>query len=140
MEIAAFFAIAAAGIWGFPYAGVGMAAVGLALSVPAKDALDYAEIFHMFRCDESCDGTRGWASTEDAWQWTALWTTALVGTIAVWVSVAAGIGAAATGVSPRIRRFGRRVHLVAAIPMAIAVVSFGAFTLIVAPFGDQYGI
>jgi hypothetical protein len=36
--------------------------------------------------------------------------------------------------------FGRRVHLVAAIPMAIAVVSFGAFTIIVAPFGDQYGI
>src|SRR4051794_33962636 len=103
MEIAAFFAIAAAGIWGFPYAGLGMAAVGVALAVPAMQALDYAEIFHMFRCDEACDGQRGWASTDDAWQWTALWTTALVGTIAVWASVALGIGAAATGVSPKAR-------------------------------------
>ncbi len=43
MEIAAFFAIASAGIWGFPFAGLGMAALGIALSVPANHALDYAE-------------------------------------------------------------------------------------------------
>jgi hypothetical protein len=140
MEVAAFFAIAAAGMWGFPYAGVGMAAVALALSVPAMEAHDYAHIFHLFRCDEACDGQRGWASTEDAWQWTALWTTALVGTVAVWASVALGVGAAATGLYPRTRRFARRAHLVAAIPMAIAVASFGAFTIFVAPFGDAYGI
>jgi hypothetical protein len=32
------------------------------------------------------------------------------------------------------------VYLLATVAMALAVASFGAFTLIVAPLGDQYGI
>jgi hypothetical protein len=32
------------------------------------------------------------------------------------------------------------VHLSAAIVMAIALVSFGAFTIMVAPFGGRHGI
>jgi hypothetical protein len=54
MEIIAFFALAAAGISGFRSAGFGMAALGVALLVPAMDALDYADHLHLFRCDEAC--------------------------------------------------------------------------------------
>jgi hypothetical protein len=140
MEITAFFALAAAGIWGFPFAGFGMAALAAALLVPAMDARDYAEILHLFRCDESCDVSRGWSSTEDAWQWDGLWIAAVVGIVTLWISVALGVAAGAIGVLPRARRIARRAHLVATVPMAIATASFGVFTLIVSPFGDRYGI
>jgi hypothetical protein len=140
MEIAAFFVVAAAAIWGFPFAGFGMAAIGVALSVAAKDALDYAELLHLFRCSDVCDNNGDWQSTFDAWQWDALWVTALMGTITLWVSVAVAVAAAGMGAFPRTRAAARRVHLLAAVAMVIAVASFGAFTIFVAPFGDQYGI
>jgi hypothetical protein len=44
------------------------------------------------------------------------------------------------GAFPRTRAAARWVHLLAAVAMAIAVASFGAFTIFVATFGDQYGI
>jgi hypothetical protein len=140
MEIAAFFVVAAAAIWGFRFAGFGMAAIGVALSVPAKDALDYAEILHLFRCSNVCDNGANWQSRFDAWQWDALWVTALTGAITLWVSVAVAAAAAGMGAFPRTRAAARWVHLLAAVAMAIAVASFGAFTIFVAPFGDQYGI
>ena len=140
MEIAAFFALAAAGISGFRFAGFGMGALAVALLVPAMDARDYAEILHLLRCDESCDGSRGWYSTEDAWQWDGLWIAAVVGIVTLWISVALGVAAGVIGVLPRARRISRRAYFVAAVPMAVAVASFGVFTLIVSPFGDRYGI
>ena len=82
MEIAAFFALAGAGISGFRFAGFGMAALGVALAVAAGG----------------------------------------------------------TGAFRGLRVAARRVHLLAAVAMAFAVASFGAFTVIVAPPGDQYGI
>jgi hypothetical protein len=118
-----------------------MAAIGVALSVPAKDALDYAELLHLFRCSDVCDNNdANWQSTFDAWQWDALWVTALTGTITLWVSVAVAVAATGMGAFARTRAAARRVHLLAAAAMAIAVASFGAFTIFVAPFGNQYGI
>jgi hypothetical protein len=140
MEIAAFFVLAAAGIGGFRFAGFGMAALGVALAVPAMDALDYADNLHLFRCDGACTNRGGWQFTEDAWQWDALWITALAGTITLWLSVVVAVAAGGTGAFRRVRLAARHVHVVAAVAMAIAVASFGAFTLIVAPLGDQYGI
>ena len=140
MEIAAFFVLAAAGICGFPFAEFGMAALGVALAVPAMDALDYADNLHLFRCDGACSNRGGWQFTEDAWQWRALWITALAGTITLWLAVALAVAAGGTGAFPRVRAAARRIHLIAGGAMAIAVASFAAFTLIVAPLGDQYGI
>jgi hypothetical protein len=140
MEIAAFFAIAAAGIWGFPLAGFGMAALAAALLVPALDARDFAENLHLFRCSDACRDGGGWPFTRDAWQWNALWIAAVVGIITLWASVALGIAAGALGVLPRMRRVTRRAHFAAAVPMAIAVTSFGVLTILLAPFGDRYGI
>jgi hypothetical protein len=140
LEIAAFFAIAAAGIWGFPFAGFGMAALAAALLVPAMDARDYAEILHLFRCDEACANRGGWQFTGDAWQWDGLWITAVAGMVTLWITVALGVAAGATGAFPRAKTVARRLHLLTAVAMAVAVASFGVFTIIVAPLGDQYGI
>jgi hypothetical protein len=140
MEIIAFFALAAAGISGFRSAGFGMAALGVALLVPAMDALDYADHLHLFRCDEACGNSGGWQFTRDAWQWSALWVTASAGKVTLWVTVALSLAAVGTAAFRRIRPAARRVYLLATVAMALAVASFGAFTLIVAPLGDQYGI
>ena len=55
-------------------------------------------------------------------------------------TVALGVVAGAAGAFPRVKTVARRLHLLTAVAMAIAVASFGAFTIIVAPLGDQYGI
>jgi hypothetical protein len=104
------------------------------------DASDYAALLEMFRCDESYDGTRGWAFTDDSWQWIALRTAARFGTIALWVSVGLALVAGVVGVVRRAATATRRMHVLAAVPMAIAFASFGTFTIFVAPLGDQYGI
>jgi hypothetical protein len=114
--------------------------IGIALAVPAMDALDYADNLHLFRCDEACTNHGGWQFTDDAWQWNALWVTALAGTITLWLSVALAVAAGGTGAFRRVRAAARHVHLIAAVAMAGAIASFGGFTLIVAPLGDQYGI
>ena len=49
--------------------------------------------------------------------------------------VAGGAGALA-----RFRALASRLHLLAAVAMALAVASYGAFTIIVAPLGERYGI
>ncbi len=92
------------------------------------------------RCSDACDSDAGWRFSFEAWQWDALWVTALTGTITLWLSVAAAVAAAGMGALPRARAAAPRAHLLAAVVMAIAVVSFGAFTILVAPLGDQYGI
>jgi len=140
MEIVGFFALAVAGIWGFPFAAFGMAALGIALGIPADDAHTYAEFLEALRCDESCGSGGGWQFTKDAWQWTALGATASAGITTLWLSVALAVIAGAMGAVPRVRHAARRLHLLAAVAMAIAVASFGMFTIIVAPLGDRYGI
>ena len=140
MEIAALAALAAAGIWGFPFAGFGIAAIGIALSVPAGDAFHFAELLESFRCSDACDNARGWESTTDAWQWTALWIAASAGRITLWLSVALAFAAGAMGFLLRARAAARWVHLAAAVGMAITLACWGAFTFLVAGFGDRYGI
>jgi hypothetical protein len=142
-EILVFFGLAVAGFRGVPLVGFGMAALGVTLGLDALRAHDYAEPLHEWRCDEACGeglGREGWQFTQDAWQWNGLWIAVLVGAIAVWLSAAIAASAGALGLRPALRTAARRAYVLAAVAMALAVVSFGAFTIIVAPLGDRYGI
>jgi hypothetical protein len=142
--IVLFFGLAIAGVRGVPFVGFAMAALAVALGFEAIRALDYAEPLHEWQCDEACGegpGQEGWQFTPDAWQWSGLWIAAVVGTIAVWLSAGIAVAAGAVGLrSLASRGVARRIYLLAALAMAVGTLSFGAFTIIVAPLGDRYGI
>jgi hypothetical protein len=142
LAIVAFFGLAIAGVRGVPFVGLAMAAIGVFLGLEALRALDYAKPMHEFHCDESCyDGPgQPWWRSLDAWQWSALWIAAVAGTVAVWLSVPTAALAGVARLWPRVHRAGGRVYVPAIAAMTLAVVSYGAFTLIVAPLGDRYGI
>jgi hypothetical protein len=117
LAIVAFFELAIAGLRGVPFVGLAMAAIGVFLGLEALRALDYAKPMHEFHCDESCYDGPGhpWQFTQDAWP----------------ASLACGPGSAGPGGA---------VYAPAMAAMTLAVVSFGTFTVIVAPLGDRYGI
>jgi hypothetical protein len=141
IAIAAFLALGVAGMFGVPFAGLAMAAIGVLLGLDALRALDYAGLAHEFRCDESCNPARGgWQFTQDARQWNDLWIAAVAGTVAVWLSVALAAIAGAAPLLPAVRRAARPLYLLTMLAMAITLAAFGAFTVLVAPFGDRYGI
>jgi hypothetical protein len=102
------------------------------LLIPAAFGLFLAWIFWGLRCDESCDESYvpsarsgEWWHTTDAWQWSAQFGVALIGTAAIVAALVYTV---------------RRRHDRAPIALATAGICFGAWAVLLAPLGDGLGI